>query len=74
MHDSRTWFLARGFPGGARGTEPTCQGRTLKRHGFDPWVWKIPWMRAWQPTPIVLPGEPHEQRSLVDYNPEGLKE
>ena len=22
-----------------------------KRHGFDPWVGKIPWRRAWQPTP-----------------------
>ena len=24
--------------------------------GFDPWVGKIPWRRAWQPTPIFLPG------------------
>ena len=22
----------------------------VKRHGFDPWVGKIPWRRAWQPT------------------------
>ena len=22
------------------------------------WVGKIPWRRAWQPTPIFLPGEP----------------
>ena len=27
------------------------------RCGFDPWVRKIPWRRAWQPTPVVLPGE-----------------
>ena len=27
------------------------------RHGFDPWVGKIPWRRAWQPTPVFLPGE-----------------
>ena len=27
------------------------------RHGFDPWVKKIPWKRAWKPTPIFLPGE-----------------
>ena len=26
---------------------------------FDPWVRKIPWRRAWQPTPAFLPGEPH---------------
>ena len=27
------------------------------RHGFDPWVGKIPWRRAWQPTPLYLHGE-----------------
>ena len=32
---------------------------------FDPWVWKIPWRRAWQPTPVFLPGESHGQRSLA---------
>ena len=29
----------------------------LKRCGFDPWVGKIPWKKAWQPTPVFLPGE-----------------
>ena len=23
----------------------------------NPWVGKIPWKRAWQPTPVFLPGE-----------------
>ena len=23
----------------------------------EPWVGKIPWRRAWQPTPVFLPGE-----------------
>ena len=27
--------------------------------GFDPWVRKISWKRAWWPTPVFLPGEPH---------------
>ena len=27
------------------------------RPGFDPWVGKIPWRRAWQPTVVSLPGE-----------------
>ena len=27
---------------------PTNAGR-CKRHGFDPWVGKIPWRRAWHP-------------------------
>ena len=46
-----------GFPGGASSKEPTCQCRRRKRHGFHPWVGKIPWRRAWQPTPVLLPGE-----------------
>ena len=28
-----------------------------RRLGFDPWVGKIPWRRAWQPTPVFLHGE-----------------
>ena len=28
-----------------------------QRLGFDPWVGKIPWRRAWQPTPVFLPKE-----------------
>ena len=39
------------------------------RPGFDTWVGNIPWRRAWQPTPIFLPGESHGQRSLVSYSP-----
>ena len=41
---------------------------------FDPWAVKIPWRRAWQPTPVSLPGESHGQRSLVGYSPWGCKE
>ena len=44
------------------------------RGRFDPWVGKIPWRREWQPTLVLLPGEPHGQRSLVDYSPWGHKE
>ena len=50
-----------GFPGGARGKEPACQRRRHKICSFDPWVRKIPWRRAWQPTPVFLPGESHGQ-------------
>ena len=42
-----------------------------KRHGFDPRVRKIPWRRAWKPTPVFLPGESHGQRSLAGYSPWG---
>ena len=44
-----------------------------KRYRFDPWVRKIPWRRAWQPTAVVLPGESLGQRSLVGYSPWGRK-
>ena len=44
-----------------------------KRHGFNPWLWKIPWRRAWQLTPVFLPGEFHAQKSLVGYSPWGHK-
>ena len=53
-----------GFLGGTSGKEPTCQRRRRKSSGFSPWVRKIPWRRAWQPTPVFLPGESHGQRSL----------
>ena len=39
------------------------------RHGFDPWVRKIPWRRKWQPIPVFLPGESHGQKSLAGYGP-----
>ena len=37
--------------------------------GFDPWVGKSPWRRAWQPTPVFLPGESHGRRNLAGYSP-----
>ena len=37
-------------------------------------VGKMPWRRAWQPTPVFLPGEAHGQRSLAGYSPQGHKE
>ena len=67
-------MLYLGFPGGARGKEPSCQCRRHKRLGFDSWVRKIPWRRAWQPTPAFLPGEAHGLRSLAGYSPWGRKE
>ena len=36
-----------------------------RRCKFDPWVRKIPWRRKCQPKPVFLPGESHEQWSLV---------
>ena len=49
--------------GNTCGKESTCQCRRQKRHGFYPWVGKIPWRKAWQPTPVFLPGESHGQKA-----------
>ena len=61
-------------PGGTSGKEPPCQCRRWKRLGFNPWVGKIPWRRAWQPIAVFLPGEGHGQRSLTGYTPWSCKE
>ena len=41
---------------------------------IHPWAGKIQWRRKWQPTPVILPGELHGQRSLVGYRPWSHKE
>ena len=61
----------KGFFWWLRGRECACSER---ESGFDPWVGKISWMRAWQPTPEFLPGEFRGQRSLVGWSSWGLKE
>ena len=57
-----------GFPGGS-----TVKNLPV-RCGFDPWVKKVPWRRAWQPTPKFLTGESHGWRSLAGYSPQSGKE
>ena len=56
-------YMVKGFPGGANGKERYCQCRRRKRRQFNPWVGKIPWRRAQQPTLVFLPGESHGQRT-----------
>ena len=57
-----------GFPGGAVVRNLPANVGDM-RLGFNPWVRKIPWRRAWQPIPVFLPGESHGRRSLVGYSP-----
>ena len=59
-----------GFSGGSDVNNTPAEQET----GFDPWVGKIPWRRAWLPTPVFLPRGFPGQRSLVGYNPWGRKE
>jgi len=42
------------------------------RGWFNPWVRKSPWRRAWQPTPVFLPGASCGPRSLVSHCPGGV--
>ena len=51
-----------------------ANARDVKRCRFDPWVWKIPWRRKWQFTPMFLSGQSHGQRSLEGYSLWGHKE
>ena len=53
------------FPASSNGKESACNAGDL---GLIPGVRKIPWRRAWQPTPVFLPGESHGQRSLAGYS------
>ena len=56
-----------------KGKKICLQSRRHRRHGFNPWVGKIPWRRKWQPTPVFLLGKSHGQRSLAGYSPWGRK-
>ena len=44
---------------------PCLHDRRCRRLVFHPWVGKITWRRAWQPTPVLLLGKFHGQRSRV---------
>ena len=67
---STTWVY--GLPGDSVTKNPAAVQES-RRHGFDPWVRKIPWRRAWQPTPVFLSAESREQRRLKVYGPWGGK-
>ena len=38
----------------------------------DPWVWKFPWRRKWQPTPVLWPRKSYGQKSLVQATVHGV--
>ena len=48
-----------GFSSGSGGVRPQC-----RRPWFDPWVWKIPWRREWQLTPVFCLENPTDRRAL----------
>ena len=58
------WKDTAGFPGGSVVKNPPANIRLR----FNAWVWKIPWRRKWQSTPVFLPG-----KSLWTEEPGGLQ-
>ena len=60
--------------GGVSGKKNSPGDVADMRHRFNPWIGKISWRRAQQTTPVFLPRESYEWRSLVGYDPQGSKE
>jgi len=52
---------------------PVIAGDLKDKDRFNPWVGKIPWRRAWQPTPVFLPGESHDRGACWAYSPQSHK-
>ena len=64
-------YFSGDFPGGSNGKESACNAgdpSSILRSG------RFPWGRAWQSTPVFLPGESHGQRSLEGYSPRDPEE
>ena len=62
------------FRGGAVVKNPPANAGDVRDMGLIPGSKKIPWRRAWQPTPVFLPGESHGHRNQMGYSPGGCKE
>ena len=59
------------FSGGSDSQESTCNAGDLD---YIPGWGRSPGEGEWQPTPVFLPGEFHEQKSLEVYSPWSPKE
>ena len=60
--------LREGVPRWHSCKEPPADVEDTGDTGPDPWVGKILWRRAWQATPVFLPGESHGQRRPEGYS------
>ena len=54
-----------GLPQGLSSKESTCNAGEV---GLIPGSGRFPWRRKWLPTPVLLPGKSHGQRTLVGYS------
>ena len=62
------------FPSGTVVKNLPASVGDAKRHGFNPWIGKIPWRRKLPSAPVFLPGESQGQRNLAGYSPWVCKE
>ena len=53
---------------------PPANARDIGEASLIPGLGRFPSRRAWQPTPVFLPGESHGLRSLAGYSPWRHKE
>ena len=60
------YTLIMSFPGSSAAKESACSAGD-RDAGLIPG--KIPWRRAWQPTPVFLPGESYKQWSQAGNSP-----
>ena len=66
--------LLKGFPDGSVVKNlPASAGHTRDKDSV-PGSGRPPWRRKWQPTPVLLPGKSHGQRSLVGYSSWGHRD
>ena len=65
-----TWSDILGFPGGSDGKAPANAG-DLRDMGSVLGLGRSPGRRAWQPTPVFLPGQSHGWRSLMGLHSMG---
>ena len=66
-----SYIVYLGFPGGSDSKESAY---SAQNPGSIPGSERFPWRKEWLPTPVLLPGEFHRQRSLAGDSPWGHKE
>ena len=67
----KKYNILMGFLWGSDSKESACNAGDLNS---IPGLGRFPWMRAWQPSLVFLPGGSHGQRNLAGYNSWGRKE
>ena len=66
--------IMRTFQGAIAAKNPLANAGNINNSDLILRLRRFPWRRPWQPTPILLPGESHGQRSLAGCSPWGQKE